>query len=143
MVVVVAVEQRKKKERTYVNFVEEVASCRLGDNRVYIFEDQKTRRHIPRHLKNVSNIVRACRRFDIETWDRQSITPEKRIHQSLDGDRLPVSGRPYAVITISIDSSSHNIGRRITYHGKLPPSSREPQGFYRFPDCRRIYASSP
>jgi len=61
MIVVVTVEQRNKEARAYVDFVEKVAACVLGDNCVYIFEDQKTRRHIPSLLKNVSNVICACR----------------------------------------------------------------------------------
>ena len=61
---------QRKKARAYIDFVEEVASCILGDDRVYVFEDQETRRHIPSSLENASDRICARRRFDIETWDR-------------------------------------------------------------------------
>lgn len=52
-------------------------------------------------LKDASDTVRARCRLDVEAWNRKPITFEKRVHQSLNGDCLPVSRWACAVIEVN------------------------------------------
>ena len=99
--VVLVVGKLTKKGRTYVDFIEEVAARGICDNGVYIFEDQKAGRHIPSLLEDTSDTPCACCGLDIETGNGEPIASEKRVHQRLDRDCLPVSCWAYAVIAVS------------------------------------------